>query len=109
MKLINLSTTNLTDEAEFRRVATILFENIVSILNSGILFSDNFSSKIQSVEFSAANTEVQVQHNLGRVPTGYLVFKLSAAAIVYDGSTANTETNAFLRGSAPCTATVMLF
>lgn len=109
MKLINLNASNLVDPVEFQRVVSILLENLVGIINNGILFSDNFSSKIQSVEFTAANTDVQIQHNLGRVPAGYLVFKLSAAAIVYDGATANTTTNAFLRSSAPCTATIMLF
>lgn len=109
MKLINLNASNLQDIEEFRRIVSILLENVVSILNNGILFSDNFSSKIQSVEFGAANTEVQVQHNLNRIPTGYLVLKLSAAAIIYDGTTSNTNTNAFLRASAPCTATIMLF
>jgi len=39
---------------------------------------------------SSANTEFSITHNLGAVPTGYIVFYVSSAAIVYEGPTTGT-------------------
>jgi len=45
------------------------------------------------------NTEFAVTHNLGRVPTGYLVVHKSAACEVYDSSTAWSATQIFLKAT----------
>lgn len=109
MRVSNFDPANISDPVDFQRIVSIVLRDLVLIVNGGLQFSDNFQSKILTVEFTTANTEVRVDHNLSRIPTGYLVLKLSAAAIIYDGSTANTNQNAFLKASAPCTALVMLF
>lgn len=108
MKISNFDPSNLDGE-EFKRIVSILLNNMVSALNGGLTFQDNFSQSTQSVQFTAANTEVTVNHNIGRIPVGYLVLGLDQAAIVYNGVQENTSQSLFLRASAPCTATVMLF
>lgn len=109
MKVTNFDASNVSDPVEFQRVVSIVLKDLVGVANGGVLFSDNFSAKILSVEFTASNTEVRIDHNLGRVPSGYLPLKLSAAAIIYDGQSSNTTQTAFLKASAACTATIMLF
>ena len=47
-----------------------------------------------------ANTDFPVTHNLGRIPTGFLVVYKAASCDVYAGATAWTTTQIFLR----CTA-----
>ena len=107
-KISNFDPSN-TDGEEFKRIVSILLNSIVSAINGGLTFSDNFSQNTQSVTFTAANAEVVVNHNIGRIPVGYLVLGNSAAAIVYNSDTAFTTQSIFLKASAPTTATIMLF
>lgn len=109
MKISNFNVSNITEPKEFQRMASILLGNMISVLNGGIVFADNFNSNVQSVTFDSANTEVRIEHNLGRVPTGYLPLNLSAASSIYNGASANTTQFVFLRASAPVTTTIMLF
>lgn len=108
MKVPHFDPSNL-EKDEFRRIVSILLNAITSILNGGAVFSDNFSQSTQSVTFGAANTEVTVNHNIGRIPVGYLVLGNDSAATIYNGTTAFSAQAIFLRASAPCTATIMLF
>lgn len=60
--------------------------------------------------FAAANADVAIQHKLGRVPVGYIVVKLNAAGIIYDGSIAATATVITLKSNtAGVTAKIFLF
>jgi len=57
-----------------------------------------------------ANTEDTVPHVLGFVPKGYIAVKQDKAAILYDGTTAFTTTNLYLRSSvATVVWTVLVF
>lgn len=74
--------------------------NMNAILNRGILFGDNVDAV--SVEFTSnvsANTEDEVAHTLGKVPTGYLVYYKSKAGDVYASGTAWTKSNIYLKTS----------
>lgn len=84
-------------------------EEISRILTNGVDFQTNFNGKLLSITFSAANSDTALTHNLGRVPTGYLVYSKSAALIVYDGSLGSSESVIYLRASAPGTAGVIVF
>lgn len=84
-------------------------ENIQFILNNGITFTENFDAKFLTITFSAADTNVATFHGLGRVPTGYIVIGRSAAASIYNGSSANTSSLLYLRASAAATCRVMVF
>lgn len=71
---------------------------IISILNRGIKFSDNVDCVLVSFTSNGvANTEDAVSHTLGKVPTGFIVYRLDKAAVVYDSGTTWTTTNIYLK------------
>lgn len=107
-KVSNFDTGNV-DAATFQRYSTKQMQDIVNVLNKGVLFADNFDAQIIDVVFSAANTSTAVTHNLQRTALGYYPLKLSAAAIIYDGSGSNTQNEISLKASAACTAKVLIF
>lgn len=60
--------------------------------------------------FPVANTDLAIQHQLGRVPVGYIVVKLSVAAVIFDGSVAATTTAITLKSNtAGAVAKIFLF
>lgn len=93
---------------EFQRFASIWIKAANDIINGQLDFG-NFRAQTLSITFIASGTEVASPHNLGRTPTGYLVTGANAAMSVYDGSTANTESNLYLRANASGTARVIVF
>lgn len=69
-----------------------------SILDGGISIDDNVdASRVTIVTHATPGTEFSVSHGLGKVPLGYIVTGKEAAGIVYDGTTANTNTTLYLR------------
>lgn len=108
-KISGTDISNSKTLEEIVRFCAKLFREIRDIINGGIVFSDNFSAKIQDVSFTAANSETQVEHNLGRIPTGYLMLSATAAAILYSGAQAADEKFIYLKSSAITTAKVMVF
>lgn len=97
------------DDAEKWRFLVQWLEELVSIINNGLKFSDNFDSKIINVTFSAANTDTSVAHGLGRAPAGYLVTSLSASMVIYNGSVGSNGTNLILRSSATGSAGLIVY
>lgn len=72
--------------------------NLEAILNRGISFSDNVDCTLKTFTSSATpDAENTVAHELGKVPTGYLVYSINKAAAVYTGSTAWTSANIYLK------------
>lgn len=57
---------------------------------------------------AGANTEFAVTHNLNYIPLGYDVKRIDKAAIIYDGTTAWTITQIFLKCNV-ATVAVTLF
>ena len=71
---------------------------VVVILNRGIKFEDNVDCRL--IEFTSSGTpdaENTVAHSLGKVPTGYIVYSVDKAGVVYKGSTTWTTTNIYLK------------
>lgn len=65
-------------------------------------------SQTRSVsDTGTADTEFSVSHNLGRVPSGFVVTKTNKAGIVYDSGTAWTATAIYLKCSAANTAVTL--
>lgn len=83
-------------------------DEVKTILNSGLKFSDNFSGKQVSVTFSGAAADASVAHGLGRVPTGYIILSSSVSMNVYTGATAWTSNLIYLRASAAGTVVVLV-
>lgn len=109
MKIDGIDVSNVKTWEELQRYAAILFRQITTVLNNGIVFGDNFNAKIVSVNFTAANSDVSFSHGLGRAPIGYISIGNSAAMQIYNGSAANTTDIMFLRSSAIGTAQILVF
>lgn len=101
---------NIKDLEGFKTQVQRLASNLSDVLNNNVTFADNFRSQVVGVTFSAANTNMTINHRLNAVPIGYLVIGRSAAFTVYDGS-ANvlTKTSITVRSSSTGSATVMIF
>lgn len=75
-----------------------MVRNLDTILNRGIRFQDNFDARLVTFTSSATpDTENTVAHTLGKVPVGFLVYSLDKAGVVYNGTTAFTKTNIYLK------------
>ena len=109
VKLTKINIGSTTDPVELSRLMAIVVDQLNTLLNAGLLFSDNFNAKFTSVTFSQADTEQRIEHNLGRVASSYLVLNNSANAVVYSGVSENSNQFLFLRASAPCTVSLMIF
>lgn len=69
-----------------------------AILDGGISFEDNVDVELITFTSSATpDAENAVAHTLGKIPTGFLVYSLNKGAVVYNGTTANTKTQIFLK------------
>ena len=107
-KVTNATNMQKVKEEHQMRFISILFDQITTILNNGILLGDNFNGQIIECVFPVANTEVFFVHDLNRVTQYYWVLNLDAASVLYNGVSTNTVQGTYLRSSAACTATVML-
>jgi len=91
-----------------KRLLQILEEwqqNLKSILDGGLSFEDNMDVSLVTVTSDATpGTEFSVSHGLGKVPTGYIVYKQGGAGTIYNGPTANTATTLYLRSDASSTS-----
>lgn len=58
-----------------------------------------FSLEMSTTTPSAANTDFTLTHNLGRIPTSWLVTSKGSACDIYTGSMSATETTLTLRGT----------
>lgn len=68
------------------------------------------TSFLTGVSNAVANTETIFNHNLGRVPVGYIVVKLDKAATIYSGTTAWTSSTISLKSDVITTGfSVILF
>lgn len=108
MRVGNFDTSNVSQE-DFQRYASKQINDIINILNKGILFADNFDAVLLTIPFTAANTDVSSTHALNRVPIGYYALNLSAVMVLYNGSLAFTENQITLKSSAVGTALVLIF
>lgn len=97
------------DEAKRWSSATLFLKDVYNILLKGITPTDNFRGALFTVEFTAADTDVQIRHGLQFVPQNYFVVGCSAAMNIYDGSESATNTYFYLRSSAIGTARIFLF
>lgn len=91
-------------------VLGFLSQNLKEILDTGISFDDNMDVSFVTVTTHAtANTEFAVTHNLGKVPTRYVVVGQNAAGSVYDGTTENTKTTFYLKSNVSAKSFRLMF
>jgi hypothetical protein len=101
--------SNVEDLEQVKRFTSICLKQIVDNINGNLRFQDNFKAVIVDVSFSAADTSTQFGHSLGITPTGYILIQSSAAMVLYDGSSGNTESLVYLRSSATGSGKILLF
>lgn len=99
----------IEEQKEQMRFLSIFCDQVTTMLNNGLLFSDNFNQKTLSVTFSAVNTDTAINHGLGRVPQGYIVIGRSANLVVYNGASQWTSSLIYLRSSALGSANMFVF
>lgn len=75
-----------------------------NIINKGVRAADNWDAQTISVTLATANTEQAVAHTLKRIPVGYIVLSMDKVATIYDGTTAWTTTNVYIRSNVNATA-----
>ncbi len=78
--------------------------------NPNVNFSNGENMAGQFVVFTTAgaNTEVNVPHTLGVIPTGYIVTGINVGGVIYSSGTAWTITSVYIKCSA-ATASVNMF
>lgn len=82
---------------ELRRFCSQGFQNIYAALNRKISFGDNIYCEIVDVQIGP--TDTTIPHSLGVVPIGFLVLQLDTNLIIFNGQTAWTDRNIYLRAS----------
>ncbi len=91
------------------RYADLFAQDVVDTVNGDLDFDSNFNAKEVTATFSAANTDLAIQHNLGRTPVRYIVTSATTAMSVYNGSIASTSSILYLRSSATGVATLLIY
>ena len=98
------TSTGTSSLRTFTQMLQKVWRNLALAFNGNISFgdgtnSDNISGVWETVTFGAANTDVTITHNLGRVPVGYITMMKSQAGDIYTGSVAANKTQITLRCS----------
>lgn len=109
MKVKPYNLFNLKTIEELGRFVSIMNNDIIRAINGLLTFQDNFACVTIEASFTAANTETEVTHNLGKVPSGYFVIKSNAASVVYDSGRQNTDKIIYLKASAISNVTMIIF
>lgn len=100
----------------FQQMLRKLYEQLARVVNGGISFGNSLHSLPDNIDGvwlstttpAGANTDFTLTHNLGRVPSGWIVAMQDKAASVYFGGVAATTTELTLRCSVASVA-VRLF
>lgn len=81
-----------------------LIKNVVNgKIQLGDLEGNNknlFGTMIQ-ITFVVANTDVEINHELGVVPVGYLVIQNENGGVIYNGLSTWNKENIYLRSTTP--------
>ncbi len=104
------TVSNVDSFEDLRKFTDQNLSQIVSVLNGNINFEDNVNVSIVSFTFSVANTNYQVTHSLGIVPTGFIIVGKNISTDIYNGDGVNTKSSIFLKSTvANATVKVMVF
>ena len=102
--------SNIRSVSEFMRFASTLMTKLTTEFNGQIDFVENIrAAGPYEIEFPDSSTVKTIEHNLGRLPDGFLVIDRDASAVIYRPSDARyefTDKKIFLKASAAATATI---
>lgn len=102
-----LSTDRVRPD-EFKAVNGF-FADLAVLLQGNLLLGNHVKLVSQQVNFGSADTELAVEHVLGRTPTGYIVAKNSNGTTIYDSDKAPTETRIYLKSTVANARVLLLF
>lgn len=94
---------------DVKRYISQTMSQVVQILNGKLTFQDNQDARIVSVNFTSSGVDFPVNHNLGRQAVGYFLVTASSPMSIYNGQTASTDANLFLRTNNTGSATILVF
>lgn len=100
--------SNLKDLTSLLTFLSRALGDIASTVNGKLDFPSNFACQIVSVQFTAANTDVVVSHDLKRVPAGYIPIKSSVASPILAGRADWTSSKLFLTSASTGSAEILL-
>lgn len=110
MKLQIPDISNQNDLTQGIRFTSIALSRIVDMLNGNIGVTDNLDVAIISgVTFSIINSEVTVAHGLDRTPVGFIPIIPSVAMNLYNGVTAWTNSNMYLKSDTIGNCSILVF
>lgn len=108
-KITNDPNIDRVEEADdHAKFISIFLDEVKTLLNSGLKFSDNFDAKFVDVYFSSV-AETKINHGLGRTPAGYLITRKSANMNVYDGSSTWNNSSMYLQSTLAGNVTLLVF
>ena len=86
-------------------------KDIKQVLLGRVTFGDNIACKVVTDTYAGApNTDIVIDHNLGRIPTGFVAFGVGMSATLYQGTAPWTKTQIVLSSSTtPVTFQVIIF
>jgi len=67
------------------------------------------SSRFNVTSHAVAGTEFELEHNLGRVPEGFIVIRKDKAGSIFDSGTAWTKNKVFLKSDAVSMNVTLIF
>lgn len=100
---------NVTSWEDLRRFSSQSINLITVVINGGIDLVDNCATVLADVTFANGNSEVEVKHSLGKVPSGYLIAGKSSSFDIYNGPTPNTNQAIYIKGTAAGSASILIF
>ena len=100
---------NIQNIKEDQRIVSLtrMLKDIYSILNKGIVPSDNIRAAFLEFNFTTANTDTSVKHGLAFTPLSFIVTRLDNNMVIYDLT--SDDTRVTLKSSAVGTAKIMFF
>jgi len=100
--------SNINDQKEFMRYASIVVGQIIDAINGKLDFS-NLKTQQVSVTFNGANTNQSISHNLGKTGVSYIVASKSATCDIYSGSGDTSSTINLKSTVGGVTVSLLLF
>lgn len=100
---------NVLDFDALKRFTTIAFKQVIDCLNGNVDVVDNLRIRLVNATFSAANTDTQINHGLGRSPNGYILAGASGNFTIFNGSQGSSADLIYLQASAAGSAKILFF
>lgn len=110
MKITNFqSIQNVLDLQSLVRYTNIDLNLMLAVINGNVDLVDNCSTQLLSVTFLKPNTSYPFNHNLGRVPQGFLNAGMNFSAAIFNGANANTTGQIYLQAGSTGMGKILVF